>query len=344
MVGNIVIKFFYIFIFLFVLFLFMYPRDLEYSYPSDLVIEFDVGMDEINQNNFSRAIELLVPVAEAGHREAPYWIGFAHRYSSFPVGSPYDEKIWYQRGAKAGDPYAMLALGVRKYDACYRFEQCSLWDYYWKWKANVLLSSRSNNNDAQAQLYKLLYLDDPSYDENNDKELNYFLSKLKLIAENGDQRAVVNYYLKSNKYLEGDGSLSILKAQAEQAGGLAAFYLGKHYRDLAEDNIDKLKNYEASIFWLSKAADEGVDSAIYSLVGMYEAQPELNEYVEQLYYYCRIFYEDGGVDEWCSPTSNKNYQINITKIKRKELNMKAREWMSKKFISRNYKPLDGFSF
>lgn len=340
------------FLFAFMVFLFVFlSKEKNGATSPELIAEFTRGAEVLGQGKFLDAIEILKPVAEAGYIEANYWVGFAYKYSSFPNGTPYEEQLWYEKGAKAGDPYAMLALGARKYDTCYRFEQCSLWDHYWRWKANILLSKRAKQGDTNAEYSALRYLNSVSYDFDKLDERNVFYSKMKKIALKGNEKAVVDYYLSEDDYDAKPGeALKILKKQAESNGGEAAVYLAYYYNNLAEEGINPTYNYERAVFWFNKLIYEKNNSGIVGIATIYKGQPELDNYVNELYFYCRVLYEKGYKKMWCDPNSDgvndliHDIEISISDKNRKKIEEEAKGWSKENIFPHTYEYFSSYAY
>lgn len=321
----------------------------ESVYSLELKDEFELGIKLVNQNRFKEAINVLTPVAESGHREAPYWVGFSYRYVSLPFGSPKDELSWYMKGAKAGDPYAMLALATGEYKACSLLGKCSISNKYWEWKARRLLNHRAKKSDTEAEFYTLFMLDSDRSDYERKEDMKNYILRLKEIAEKGNDEAAVEYFLRSGDFEREitDDRLKVLKVNAKNGGVNSAALLGMQYSYLANNNINPSVNFEKSIYWLKKSADKGLRKAIYNLGSLYEGQPLLLKHVDELYFYCRIKYENGARKGWCGPNSHRNYDevvtVPINEDKRKVIDQQARDWFDNNIVSRDYTYFSSFN-
>lgn len=329
-------------------FILVYPRETNPSYSKELTLEYEKGLEVLGKGRIHEAIEILTKVAGQGYKEANYWVGFAYQKSGTVFGSPYEEKLWYTKGAKAGDPYAMLALGARKYKACAMLDKCSLWDYYWLWQARVVFSQRAKNGDTDGAYYKLRYIDSLLYDFDNKKDLVKFSNEMKSVALVGNDNASVDYYLTLGDYYDdpNNEALKILKNQVDKysgGGDYSKVYLASYYRNLVNKGVDVEVNYNKALeiykSLISNGNGRGI-SGVSGMVEVYKGQPELDKYIDEGYFYCKVLSESGYIDLWCNPKVEGNYlsttgfKIPVSKNKRTELELRAKKWHSEhKFIA-----------
>ena len=221
----------------------------------------DKGVALYQQSDWYDSQPLLKIAAEAGDREAQYYLGEAIRKSKRYTTA--EAKKWYEAAAEQGDLYAMLRLS-NKDDLCSDMGTCTgKTGEEWRETALKLARDRAENGDTQAMT--VLFT------------ARQGLGWLEKAAEAGDSYAQ-NFL--AGVYKDGGGWFLIPGSrekavkkwyQASAEGGyplgmaLYANYLYEH-----NGSMDDIRN------WLTKAAEGGhIDSVSTYASGMADSQNEL---------------------------------------------------------------------
>ncbi|VXC97299.1 conserved exported hypothetical protein [Pseudomonas sp. 8Z] len=112
----------------------------------------DHGLAIYKQGSWIDSQPFLREAAEAGDREAQYYLGEALRLSKRYMTA--EAQKWYQAAAEQGDIHAMLRLASKR-DLCGTLETCSQDQDYWRQRAYKEGLERTKKGDLQAmsQMY-----------------------------------------------------------------------------------------------------------------------------------------------------------------------------------------------
>ncbi|VXC97261.1 conserved exported hypothetical protein [Pseudomonas sp. 8Z] len=203
------------------------------------------GLVLYQQRKQISATPYLKIAAEAGDREAQYYLGEALRHAKFFMSS--EAQRWYEAAAEQGDLHAMLRLASKR-DLCGTLEACSQDQDYWRQRAYKEGLERAEKGDLQAMSQMYAVTGDPDW--------------LKKAAEAGSlvgQYQLANYYKNGNDwfFLPGAREREVEKwygAAAENGHALAmmeCFGMSATRGD-----------FENARKWLVKAAEKGEVDAV----------------------------------------------------------------------------------
>ena len=220
--------------------------------------DFEAGLEAYENKEYQVAYQEWLPLAEQGHRDAQYFLGYMHYHE---LGVPYDiaETVkWYRLAAEQGSADAQNSLGV-----LYQFgegvEQSHEEAAKWYQRAA-----------DQGDMYGFanlghIYTDGLGVPQDDVKAFELFHTA----AELGD--AVSQYYV-GYFYFAGIGVRKDIEAALEWYGKSAEngdlhaqAELGHMY--LVDDEVEQDVTKAAK--WLARAAEQGVSDAQYSLGTLY---------------------------------------------------------------------------
>lgn len=212
---------------------------------SELMKARDKGISLYKQRDWYGSQPLLLKAAEAGDREAQYYLGEALRLSKRFM-TP-DAQRWYEPAAEQGDIHAMLRLASKR-DLCGTLETCSQDQDYWRQRAYKEGLERTKKGDFQAMSQMYAVTGDADW--------------LKKAAEAGSP---VGQYQLANYYKNGKGWFFSPGARQDA--------VEKWYRAAAENGhaLSMMKvfgmsvtqgDFESAREWLRKAAEVGEVDAV----------------------------------------------------------------------------------
>lgn len=107
----------------------------------------DHGIAIYKQGSWMDSQPFLREAAEAGDREAQYYLGEALRLSKRYMTA--EAQKWYEAAAEQGDVYAMLRLASGS-DLCRTLATCTQDADYWQQRAYETALKRAEQGDASA--------------------------------------------------------------------------------------------------------------------------------------------------------------------------------------------------
>lgn len=203
------------------------------------------GLALYQQRKQISAAPYLQLAAEAGDREAQYYLGEALRHAKFFMSR--DAQNWYEAAAKQGDIHAMLRLASKK-DLCGTLGTCSQDQEYWRQRAHKEGLERASRGDPQAMSEMFNVTGDPAW-----------LQKAAEAGSPGGQYQLANYYKAGEGwfFLPGTRQEEVEKwyrAAAENGHALAMMQLFQ----ISAINGD----FGAAREWLEKAVETGMVDAV----------------------------------------------------------------------------------
>lgn len=218
----------------------------------------DKGITLYHQSAWDSAQPLLKIAAEAGDRQAQYFLGEAIRLNNFYI--TFEARNWYEAAANQGDLYAMLRLSNDD-DFCRNMDTCTGTSAI-EWRAKVLKTARERSKEGDTRAMTVLYL------------AGQGLKWLENAAETGDGYA---QNLLASAYKSGKGWFLIpgsreravekwFKRSAESGNPLGMFYYANY---LYEHNGD----IDEITYWVVKGAEAGHISSVGTLAGKMAEYP-----------------------------------------------------------------------
>ena len=227
---------------------------------------YDLGEDAYKTGDYQKALEYLLPAAEAGNADAQYRLGYMYatgrgvEKSDEEAGRLYQLAFkWYQQAADQGDAHAQYRLGVmyRTGRGVKKSDEEAFKLYQ--------LAADQGYADAQRNLGNMY-----EYGNGVDQSYKEALKWYQLAADQGDADA--QYYL-GYMYHSGRGversdeeAVKWFRLSADQGDADAQYMLGFMY----EYGYGVEESYEEAVKWYRLAADQGDKYAQTSLGSMYE--------------------------------------------------------------------------
>ncbi|WP_277373080.1 sel1 repeat family protein [Pseudomonas sp. AA-38] len=274
----------------------------------------DQGLVLYQQSDWYDSQPLLEIAAEAGDKEAQYYLGEAIRLSKRYM--TVEAQRWYEAAAKQGDLFAMLRLGNSD-DLCHTLGTCAVSAPEWREKALELAYERAEKGDTEAM--RALF------------HAGEGLVWLEKAAEAGDRYAQQHL---ASLYKAGEGWFLIpcnrekaiekwLKASAE-----AGFPLGmmEYAHVLGYQN-----RVEEAKIWIQRSAEGGYVEAVYSYASYLAHMPDKVGYSRDLVKSYALFYlmsqlqGGGGVAE-DARRKIKNVEALMSMEQVEEAEVFAEEW------------------
>lgn len=205
----------------------------------------DRGVALYKQRDWYDSQPYLRKAAEAGDREAQYYLGEALRLSKRYMTA--EAQKWYQAAAEQGDIHAMLRLSSKR-DLCGTLRTCSQDQDYWRQRARKEGLERAEKGDPQAMSEMYNVTGDPDW-----------LRRAAEAGSPGGQYQLANYYKAGEGwfFLPGARQEAVekwFKAAAE--GGYPPAMM-----KMFEICLDK-GDFEGGRIWLQKAAESGLTNAV----------------------------------------------------------------------------------
>lgn len=217
----------------------------------------DSGIAMYKQGYWIKSQPFLRIAAEAGDRDAQYYLGEALRLSKRYMTA--EAQKWYEAAAEQGDVYAMLRLASSS-DLCRTLETCTQDADYWQRRAYETALKRAEQGDASAmgEMYSV----------------TGELSWLKKAAEAGsadDQDLLAHLYKEGEGWFFWPGARQEavekwFKAAAE--GGHAPAMM-----QVAEICYAK-GDLEGARIWLRRSTEAGYVRALYSYASYIAHEPD----------------------------------------------------------------------
>ncbi|MFG0418178.1 tetratricopeptide repeat protein [Pseudomonas sp. zjy_8] len=214
--------------------------------PNDKLKEAgDRGVALYKQRDWYDSQQYLRKAAEAGDREAQYYLGEALRLSKRFMTA--EAQKWYEAAAEQGDIHAMLRLSSKR-DLCGTLRTCSQDQDYWRQRARKEGLERAEKGDPQAMSEMYNVTGDPDW-----------LKKAAEAGSPGGQYQLANYYKAGEGwfFLPGARETEVekwYKAAAENGHALAMM-------QLFEMSATK-GDFESAREWLKKAVETGIVDAV----------------------------------------------------------------------------------
>lgn len=215
------------------------------------------GIALYNQGNWDEAQTFLRKAAEAGDRDAQYYLGETLRLSKRFM-SP-EAQQWYTAAAEQGDIHAMLRLASKE-DLCNSLSACSKDQDYWKSRAREEGLQLASQGDPQAMVIMFNVTGDPDW-----------LKKAAQAGSPSGQYQLANYYKAGHGwfFLPGEReeeSQKWYEAAAEHGHALSMLKM----MEIAYETGDR----QSARQWLEKSADTGLISAVSTLGANLAHEPD----------------------------------------------------------------------
>lgn len=216
---------------------------LDNNILTDNNLRFNRAITDLETGNYAEAFLVFRELANNGHAEAQYYLGYCydHGYGHKPS---YDEAlIWYSKAAENGHAEAQYNLG--RYYYCGYSVQRSEYEAV-KWYRNA-----AEQGYAKAQCYLgKCYSAGEGVQQSFDEAIKWY-SKA---AEQGDAQAQFKlgkfYYNGFGVQQSCDTAVNWYRKAAEQGDAVAQLYLGRFYFD---GNCVQ-QSYDEAVTWFRKAA------------------------------------------------------------------------------------------
>ena len=226
---------------------------------------FDKGLDMINQQNFTKAMEWLLKGAAQNDGPCELLCGMAYdggRIASQDFTKAVD---YYRKAANKGIKEAMTYLGRCYYDGkgvTKDYNQA----YYWYKKAEDLGDSNVYSDLGN------YYCDGDAIEPNFEIAAQYYEAAAKAGETRGQYSLAYRYLYGEGKTQNTEMALYWMQKAADSGDVMAMADLGAWY---IMDKNGIPVNFTKSLYWLEKAAAAGSDLAIQYL-------PEVKKYVENM--------------------------------------------------------------
>lgn len=205
----------------------------------------DHGIASYKQGSWVDSQPFLREAAEAGDREAQYYLGEALRLSKRYMTA--EAQKWYQAAAEQGDIHAMLRLASKR-DLCGTLGACSQDQDYWWQRARREGLERVEKGDSQAMSEMYNVTGDPDW-----------LQRAAEAGSPGGQYQLANYYKAGEGWFFLPGARQaevekLYRAAAENGHALAMM-------QLFEMSATK-GDFKSAREWLLKAVETGLVDAV----------------------------------------------------------------------------------
>ncbi|MGP0175079.1 tetratricopeptide repeat protein [Pseudomonas sp. NCHU5208] len=199
---------------------------------------FEKGMVLYNQNKWVESQSPLKVAAEAGGREAQYYLAesirLANRYMTNEAAS------WYVAAAEQGDIFAMLRLSKR--DTLCIAKKCAKDNKFWEKKALEVAGRKASEGDSSAMYAMYFLTGDKKWlmksAEAGNGEAGYFLVRL-MLDDTWDRET----------------GRSALTKEAKQYLEKAAFDGNPNAMELFSEFLSEEGDYQSSKKWLESCLD-----------------------------------------------------------------------------------------
>ncbi len=215
---------------------------------------FEEGKQAYLKKDYSRAIEILKPLAENGNAKAQITMGIMYDYGH---GVPKDsaESIkWYRMAAEQGEPLVQLDLGIKYFQGqgvAQNYQEAGKW---WEMSANAGVA------DSQFNL-GLMYYRGIGFEKDFDKASSLFEQAAEQGHANAQYSLAVMYAFGQNRQKNYTTALNWFRKAAAQGVAQAEFNLGVFYENGYGVEQDLAKAHA----WFVLAANQDLQEAIEKL-------------------------------------------------------------------------------
>ena len=215
---------------------------------------YEEGKQAYLNRDYSRALEILQPLAENGNSLAQITMGLMYDYGHGVPQDTAESVRWYRLAAEQGAPLVQHDLGVKYFQGQgvdQDYQEAAKW---WEMSASAGIA------DSQFNL-GLMYYRGISVDKDFIKAGALFEAAAKQGHSNAQYSLAVMYAFGQGTKKDYKTALSLFQKSADQNVAQAQFNMGVFY----ENGYGLEKDPEKAIEWYALAANQGLQEAIEKL-------------------------------------------------------------------------------